>query len=270
MAKQTFTAAQVLTAAQMTSLQGNDYNQTVSVKTASAVLVAADVGTTIEMNAAGATTITVNTSLFAAGDTLTLQNKGAGVCTITAGTATVSTAGSLALVQYAGGTLYFISAGVAVFFASGATAAAGGTPAFVGCIAYGALLLAFGTTNTAVSELTTELVDTDGFHDTSSNTSRMTIPSGKNGKYRMELSITFNANDPGVKIFAYKNGAAITEGLTNGQLSLLNYTAAVANAFSVGLIVTGVATDYFEFFVVNGGATKTVDKARYSFQYLGA
>ena len=124
MAIQTFTAAQVLTAAQMNALQGNDYNQTVSTKTASYTLVAADKGTRIAMNSASATTITVNTSLFSAGDTLFLQNIGAGTCTVTAGTATVSTSGSLALAQYGGGTLYFTSAGVAIFF-SGAGSAYG-------------------------------------------------------------------------------------------------------------------------------------------------
>lgn len=119
MAKQTFTALQILTAAQMTALQANDYNQTVSTKTASYTLVASDVGTKIVMNSASATTITVNTSLFAAGDTLTILNISTGVCTITAGTATVSTTGTLALVQNAGGTLYFTSAGVSVFQADG-------------------------------------------------------------------------------------------------------------------------------------------------------
>ena len=121
MAIQTFTAAQVLTAAQMNALQGNDYNQTVSTKTASYTLVAADKGTKIVMNSASATTITVNTSLFSAGDTLTILNIGAGVCTVTAGTATVSTTGSLALAQNGGGTLYFTSAGVSVFLADGVT-----------------------------------------------------------------------------------------------------------------------------------------------------
>ncbi len=117
MAKQTFTTGQVLTAAQMTSLQqtamgGGD----TTAKTTSYVLVAADAGTVVAMNAAGATTITVNTALFAAGDTVFIQNRGAGVCTITAGTATVSTAGSLALGQHEGGTLYFTATGAAVFY----------------------------------------------------------------------------------------------------------------------------------------------------------
>jgi hypothetical protein len=119
MAIQTFTAGQVLTAAQVNALQANDYNQTVSTKTADYVLVAADKGTRVVMNAAGATTITVNTGLFSAGDTLFIQNIGAGVCTVTAGTATVSTTGSLALAQNAGGTLYFTSAGVSIFFTGG-------------------------------------------------------------------------------------------------------------------------------------------------------
>jgi len=117
MAKQTFTTGQVLTAAQMTSLQqtamgGGD----TTAKTTSYVLVAADAGTTVAMNAAGSTTITVNTGLFAAGDTVFIQNRGAGICTITAGTATVNTHGSLALSQYEGGQLYFTATGAAIFF----------------------------------------------------------------------------------------------------------------------------------------------------------
>ena len=122
MAIQDFTAGQVLTAAQMDSLQANDYNQTVSTKTANYTLVAADKGTRIAMNAAGATTITVNDSLFSAGDTLFIQNINTGTCTITAGTATVTTAGSLALSTWAGGTLYFTSASAAIFFSGSSPA----------------------------------------------------------------------------------------------------------------------------------------------------
>jgi hypothetical protein len=127
MAKQTYTAGQVLTAAQMTTLQTNDYNQTVSTKTASYTLVAADVGTKIVMNAGATnTTITVNTSLFAAGDTLEILNTStSGICTITAGTATVASSGSLALGLNAGGKLYFTSAGVSVFQANDVLANSG-------------------------------------------------------------------------------------------------------------------------------------------------
>ena len=101
-------------------------NFAVSTKTTNYTLVAADRNTRVVMNAAGATTITVNTSLFSAGDTLQLQNIGAGVTTVTAGTATVSSAGPLAIPQYGGGTLYFTSAGVAIFFPSAGPAPTSG------------------------------------------------------------------------------------------------------------------------------------------------
>jgi len=118
MAKQTFTTGQVLTAAQMTSLQQTAMGGgSTTAKTTSYVLVAADAGTVVQMNAAGATTITVNTALFAAGDTVQIQNVGAGVCTITAGTATVNTSSTLALKQYDAGSLYFNSTSAAIFFA---------------------------------------------------------------------------------------------------------------------------------------------------------
>jgi hypothetical protein len=118
MAKQTFTTGQVLTAAQMTSLQQTAMGGgSTTAKTTNYVLTAADAGTVVQMNAAGATTITVNTALFSAGDTVQIQNVGAGVCTVTAGTATVVTSATLALKQYDAGTLYFNSTSAAIFFA---------------------------------------------------------------------------------------------------------------------------------------------------------
>jgi hypothetical protein len=128
MAIQSFSVGQVLTAAQVNALQANDYNQTVSNKIASYILVAADKGTRITMSSTSATTITVNTDLFSAGDTLFIQNLNTGVSTITAGTATVTTSASLALAQWEGGTLYFTSPSAAIFI-KGAGAAASSVPA---------------------------------------------------------------------------------------------------------------------------------------------
>ena len=127
MAKQTFTTGQVLTAAQMTSLQQTAMGGgAATAKTANYTLVAADAGATVIMNSASATTITVNTSLFSAGDTVFIQNIGAGVSTITAGTATVNTASSLALAQYESGNLYFTAAGASIFSKADGAAAGGG------------------------------------------------------------------------------------------------------------------------------------------------
>jgi hypothetical protein len=127
MAKQTFSTGQVLTAAQMTSLQQTAMNGgAASAKTASYVLVAADAGSAISMSSASATTITVNTGLFAAGDTVHITNLGAGVSTITAGTATVNSSATLTLAQYESGYLDFTSTSAAIFI-KGAGAAAGGS-----------------------------------------------------------------------------------------------------------------------------------------------
>lgn len=125
MAIQSFTSGQTLTANQMSTLQANDYNWSTNAQTASYVLVASDVGKVVTMTNAGATTITVNTSLFAAGDRVKIINLGAGACTITAGTATVNSASSLALTQYQAGTLWFSSASAAIFIPDDKTVSSG-------------------------------------------------------------------------------------------------------------------------------------------------
>ena len=116
-----FVSGAVLTAAQLNAITELPVND----KTASYTLTAAEAGERVIMNSASATTITVNTNLFIAGQVIYITNKGAGVCTVTAGTATVSSTGSLALAQFASGVLYCISAGVFIFEAYGITASSG-------------------------------------------------------------------------------------------------------------------------------------------------
>jgi hypothetical protein len=152
MAKQSFVTGQVLTAAQLTSLQQTAMSGgAASAKTASYTLVAADAGTAISMTSTSATTITVNTGLFAAGDTVFIQNLGSGVSTITAGTATVNTSASLALAQYEGGTLYFTSASASLFFKADGAAPAGGGKV---------LQVVYGSTLTSAISSSTTFADT--------------------------------------------------------------------------------------------------------------
>lgn len=115
-----FVASQILTAAELNSIT----NLPSSTKTANYVLTVANMGSRVVMNAAGSTTITVNTSIFSAGDIVELSNIGVGVCTVTAGTATVSSAGPLAIPQYGGGRLVFSSASAATYFPAAVTVAA--------------------------------------------------------------------------------------------------------------------------------------------------
>jgi hypothetical protein len=136
----------------MTTLQANDYNITVSNKTANYVLAAADKGTRIVMSSASATTITVNNSLFNAGDTLQITNIGTANTVVTAGTATVTTSSSLTIPQWGGGTLYFTSPSAAIFFLAGGISygtATGGTSSNITVVGLGAYtMLAFTASGT--------------------------------------------------------------------------------------------------------------------------
>jgi hypothetical protein len=143
-----FVSGAVLTAQQLNDIQ----NLEISDKTASYILAVTDTYKRTIMNAAGATTITVNDSIFTAGDVIQVANKGAGTCTITAGVGvTINTSGSLALAQYGGGYLLCLSASTFTFFNLGGVgygAASGGTssPITVGGIDY--TLLAFTSDGT--------------------------------------------------------------------------------------------------------------------------
>lgn len=108
-----FASGSILTAQQLNDIQ----NLPISDKTSSYVLIAGDETKRTIMNSASATTITVNNSIFTVGDVIQVANKGAGTCTITAGAGvTINTSSSLALSQYAGGSLLFTSSSAAIFF----------------------------------------------------------------------------------------------------------------------------------------------------------
>jgi len=117
-----FVSGAVLTAAQLNAIT----EVPVSAKTASYTLAATDAGSRITMSSASATTITVNTGLFTAGQSLRIQNlNGGGTCTVTAGTATVTSAGPLVIPSWGGGQLYFTSASAAVYFPDAVNATPG-------------------------------------------------------------------------------------------------------------------------------------------------
>jgi len=309
MAKQTFTTGQVLTAAQMTSLQQTAMGGgSTTAKTASYVLVAADAGTVVQMNSASATTITVNTALFAAGDTVQIQNVGAGVCTVTAGTATVSTSAVLALKQYDAGSLYFNSTSAALFFA--ADAADGASPLTTKGDLYtystADARLAVGTNNytlIAASGETTglkwsgvrgvmcqltasqatvsntnytvlfggEVFDTDAFHSIVTNTGRITIPAGLTGYYIFNMYNRQGSTSSQQNLIAlHINGAAIGYGTSNGQLQSAVNTGAIGVSLSSSIVYYATAGDYFTCVAYIGGVASSVDNAYFQAIYLGA
>jgi hypothetical protein len=109
-----FSAGAVLTAQQLNDITNLPIND----QTASYTLVVGDVGKRVVMNVASANTVTVNNSIFTAGDTIFIANKNAAT-TITAGAGvTINSASGLELAQYQSGTLVALSASSFLFFES--------------------------------------------------------------------------------------------------------------------------------------------------------
>ena len=124
-------------------------------------------------------------------------------------------------------------------------------------------------TYTAIT-FNSEDYDTDTYHDTSSNTSRFTIPSGKGGKYLLSGAVSWAASNAGTfrLVVVYKNGSIFNQiaqfaGTNDGTIQPF---ACVYNL---------VATDYLEVFVRhNTGGTLAVQggvqQTRAQVSYLGA
>jgi hypothetical protein len=83
-----------------------------------------------------------------------------------------------------------------------------------------------------------ENFDTDGFHSTSTNTSRMTIPSGKGGKYLFTGTLFLNTVPNYARLTLAKNGTFIREVLSYGGRigSLVN--AGSGNEPVIGNMIT--------------------------------
>ncbi len=142
-----------------------------------------------------------------------------------------------------------------------------GTPALVGVSAYDSVGAGQNISNTTYTALTydSENYDTDAFHSTATNTSRLTIPAGKGGKYSVTAFVNWDNNSTGRRIVAlYKNGVntkTLANETSSGYLGQLG-------AYTIVLAVA----DYIEIFVYqDSGGTRNCDENKY-FQatYLGA
>ena len=111
MARQAFTAGQVLTAAQVTALQDSVWSDDVNTQTGTSyTLILTDSGKQVTMSNAGASTLTIppNASVaFAVGVRVQVIQLGAGAVTLTAGAGVTisSLATSLEMAQYQVATL---------------------------------------------------------------------------------------------------------------------------------------------------------------------
>jgi hypothetical protein len=90
----------------------------------------------------------------------------------------------------------------------------------------------------------TELFDTDGYHSTSTNTDRITIPSGKAGYYLITGRATWNYSSTGQRIGAIRKNAGATQ---LAQETQINMTSSFFTSLTVQIIANLAVGDYVVF-----------------------
>lgn len=165
------------------------------------------------------------------------------------------------------GQVLTVSGGVPAWSTPAAT-----TPTFVGCsLTKSANQSLANNTSTAIT-FDGEKFDTSGFHDNTTNNSRITIPSGKGGYYLITGNLKFTSSTGGVRrADLNKNGTLI-------ELYFLQYPNAGSDwtGSSFASIENLAVGDYIELFgqQSSGGALNVVgggdEATRIQVQYLGA
>lgn len=117
----------------------------------------------------------------------------------------------------------------------------------------------------AVLTYPSENADAAGFHSTSTNTSRLTVPTGYAGTYRLSASASpgYAGSSGGFSLALYKNGSKITG--TDGAGSVSSGTS--ASAF-VETFVTLAVGDYVEVYL--GTGTTMSITSTFNAQFIGA
>ena len=112
-------------------------------------------------------------------------------------------------------------------------------PTFVGCSLTKSVAQSIANTTDTMVTFDVEDIDTDGFHDNSVNNERITIPSGKGGKYLITAQTYWADNSAGLRqLILFKNTTSVA-------LSLLGADAGPGPTLWLSFVVSAVATDYF-------------------------
>jgi hypothetical protein len=136
------------------------------------------------------------------------------------------------------------------------------TPTFVGAYAYSTTAQSIGNAYTAI-DLVGEAWDTDGFHSTSTNTPRMTIPAGKGGYYLAMFTCNWATGGTATKII----GIAVNG--TGGDLLTSFDNQANGLRHNCFRVIDVDAGDYIQA-VAYSGDTKNMNNAYLQIIYLGA
>jgi hypothetical protein len=140
---------------------------------------------------------------------------------------------------------------------------------FVGAYAYNSGTVAIPSGAYTAVSFNAEIFDTNAFHSTSTNNSRMTIPSGKGGYYQVNVIIRWSASSGGTnRIVQLKKNNSSNYG------SIMTGTAFGTGGlrYEVSDIIDAVPGDYIEAYVYQdtGGNLNLDGECAISIGYLGA
>ena len=148
-----------------------------------------------------------------------------------------------------------------------------GAATAAGCYIYKSTSQSISNNTATALTFDAESFDTDAYHSTSSNTSRITIPTGKGGKYQVNTTILFANSTTGVRrLEIWVNGAlyqqdSIAVSSSDGRIFM-----------TLASVLSLAAADYIEIYVFqsSGGALNVwgddtnTKCSNFSVGYLGA
>jgi hypothetical protein len=138
---------------------------------------------------------------------------------------------------------------------------------FQGCSVYGTAQTITNFTWTAIN-FASENFDTDGFHSTTTNTSRITIPTGLGGKYLVNYTQRWDPSGTGTRdADIYVNGASVVTQNMNAS--------SVYASNSKSVILSLNAGDYIQLYAIQNSGGNLIfyprnEEQPFQIQYLGA
>jgi hypothetical protein len=142
-------------------------------------------------------------------------------------------------------------------------------PSFHGVSVYNSAAQTISNATFTTVTFNSEWFDTDAFHSTSTNTSRLTVPAGFAGYYRVEMKLFFTTNGTGSRLaLIYKNGTDVAASyLEQGAYSNGK------NMLHTFLVLNLAVNDYIEVKIWqdSGGNLDTIafDYSVFNMEFLG-
>ena len=126
--------------------------------------------------------------------------------------------------------------------------------AFSGALAYNNAVVNWSDQTNQALSLNSEEFDTDGYHSTSVNTSRMTVPTGKGGYFLVHAACYISGTPAqDAPLYIKKNGTTVRGGQVTPYTAQPNSVGGVAQASAIVSLADGDYVEAWLYVDNNGG-----------------